>query len=297
VTSRVRVAASACLVASGLLIGGTGGAIALADPAHHHEKSDDRKAGDQKGDSDSRQRPNTRAGNDRSVNEATDTSDEGSTETKPTETKPTETKPTETKPTQTTPCPEPSPGQGPPPLPQTGGGGGGGGGGFAQIPRFKQPSVPDMQLPGELQPAQPGVPGVLDAAAGVAAGVPAGPAAPIALPVIVAPPIGLGGGGGGPRAAGAPPAPPSAGLKELIAEPPAGRIAPPNAGGLTSGPASSYRIGYTEYLRSAGLPQVAALAVPGLAGLLVLTGAGGMVGYRQARAGHTVRAGTARFFR
>ena len=59
-----------------------------------------------------------------------------------------------------------------------------------------------------------------------------------------------------------------------------------------------YRIGYTEYLRTAGLPQVAALAVPGIAGILVLTGAGGLVGYRQAKAGHAVRAGgTARFMR
>ena len=61
-------------------------------------------------------------------------------------------------------------------------------------------------------------------------------------------------------------------------------------------PNSSYRIGYTEYLRTAGLPQVAALAVPGLAGIMVLTGAGGLVGYRQAKAGHAVRvSGSARF--
>jgi hypothetical protein len=49
-------------------------------------------------------------------------------------------------------------------------------------------------------------------------------------------------------------------------------------------------------LRSAGLSQVAALAVPGVAGMLVLTGAGGLVGYRQAKAGHAVHTtGTARF--
>jgi hypothetical protein len=61
-------------------------------------------------------------------------------------------------------------------------------------------------------------------------------------------------------------------------------------------PASSYRIGYPEYLRSAGLLQVAALAVPGVAGMLVLTGAGGLLGYRQAKAGHAIHtSGTARF--
>jgi hypothetical protein len=60
-------------------------------------------------------------------------------------------------------------------------------------------------------------------------------------------------------------------------------------------PASSYRIGYADYLRNAGLSQVAALALPGVAGMLVLTGAGGWVGYRQA-AGHAVHTtGIARF--
>jgi hypothetical protein len=127
------------------------------------------------------------------------------------------------------------------------------------------------------------------------AGVPAGGTAPIALPVIVAPPVGLGAGARGANPGGTPPADV---LKGVIAEPPVGRITPPaGAGGNAAGPRSTYRIGYTEYLRTAGLPQVAALAVPGLVGILVLTGAGGLVGYRQARAGHTVRAGTARFIR
>ena len=153
-----------------------------------------------------------------------------------------------------------------------------------------------MQLPDELQPGEPAAPGgpaVIDAGAGaVAATAPIG-TAPIVLPVIVAPPISLGGAGGaGP--AGTPPGAPRA----VTAEPAAGRVPPPaNVGSNAAVPASSYRIGYTEYLRSAGLPQVAALAVPGLAGILVLTGAGGLVGYRQAKAGHAVRTGTARFMR
>ena len=97
--------------------------------------------------------------------------------------------------------------------------------------------------------------------------------APIVLPVIVAPPISLGGAGGaGP--AGTPPGAPRA----VTAEPPAGRVpSPANVGSNAAVPASSYRIGYTEYLRS--------------------TGAGGLVGYRQAKAGHAVRTGTARFMR
>jgi hypothetical protein len=154
-----------------------------------------------------------------------------------------------------------------------------------------------MQLPGEGQPSQPGGPAVLDAGAGAVAVAPVGPAAPIALPVIVAPPVGLGAGAGGAGAPGAPGAPP--GLpRGPTAEQFTKNIPPANLGSNAAVPASSYRIGYTEYLRTAGLPQVAALAVPGLAGILVLTGAGGLVGYRQAKAGHAVRVGgTARFMR
>jgi hypothetical protein len=55
-------------------------------------------------------------------------------------------------------------------------------------------------------------------------------------------------------------------------------------------------VGYGEYLRSAGISQIAVLALPGVAGILVLTGAGGLLGYRQAKAGHAVRTGrVARF--
>ncbi|MUL79960.1 hypothetical protein FZI94_28455 [Mycobacterium sp. CBMA226] len=58
----------------------------------------------------------------------------------------------------------------------------------------------------------------------------------------------------------------------------------------------AFRAGYPDYLRAAGLSEVAAVAVPGFTGILILTGAGGLVGYRQARAGHVVRrSGIARF--
>ena len=154
-----------------------------------------------------------------------------------------------------------------------------------------------MQLPTELTPGEPGEPGgpaVLDAGAPVVAPSPVGGAAPIVLPVIVAPPIGLGGGAGGAGSPVTPLGPPRA----VTAESLAGRVPPPVNVGSNVAPASSYRIGYTEYLRTAGLPQVAALAMPGIAGILVLTGAGGLVGYRQAKAGNAVRAGgTARFIR
>lgn len=85
--------------------------------------------------------------------------------------------------------------------------------------------------------------------------------------------------------------------RQGTAEPPPARQPPPaTAGSNVAVGASSYRVGYGEYLRAAGLSQIAVLAVPGLAGILVLTGAGGLLGYRQAKAGHAVRtSGIARY--
>ncbi len=152
-----------------------------------------------------------------------------------------------------------------------------------------------MQLP-------PEAPTVVSAAPGLAVAAGQLPLAPITLPVIVAPVVvapavapGVGGAGGGPAAPANPalPRPPRA----VAADPPAGRDPlPANAGSNAVVPASSYRVGYSEYLRNAGISQVAALAVPGVAGILVLTGAGGLVGYRQAKAGLAVRTGGAARF-
>jgi hypothetical protein len=151
-----------------------------------------------------------------------------------------------------------------------------------------------MQLPAQLMPPTtgPAGPSVIDVEPGVGIAAAQLPIEPITLPVIVAPVTGLGGGGGSPGAPALPVTP-----RGVTAEPPAGREPlPANVGSNVAVPAASYRIGYTEYLRSAGLSQVAALAVPGVAGMLVLTGAGGLVGYRQAKAGHAVHTGgTARF--
>ena len=163
------------------------------------------------------------------------------------------------------------------------GGGGGGGGGAVEVPSGR-PGVPDMQLPPASEPS------AIDVVPGVGAAAVELPIPPITLPVIVAPAAGLGA-----APAGLPELP--AAPRGVSAEPPAGREPlPANVGSNVAVPASGYRVGYTDYLRNAGLSQVAALAVPGVTGMLVLTGAGGWVGYRQAKAGHAVHTnGTARF--
>ena len=220
-------------------------------------------------------------------------------EPKPTETTPT-TKPTETTPTtkpteEPVSCPlRPCPGPGEPPV----SGGDGGGGAIVLPPIGQPPKLPlEMQLPPELLPPTEAVPepAVTEAAPGVGVAAAEFPLAPITLPVIVVPPVGIAGGGAPPAAP--PGLTPPAAPRAVTAEPPAGRepMPPANVGSNIAVPLSSYRIGYAEYLRTAGLSQIAALAVPGVGGILVFTGAGGLLGYRQAKAGHMVRASTARF--
>lgn len=58
---------------------------------------------------------------------------------------------------------------------------------------------------------------------------------------------------------------------------------------VTSMSGQSPRRGYTDYLRSPGLPQLVGAALPGVAGILLMTVGGGVVGYRQARAGLMIR--------
>lgn len=113
---------------------------------------------------------------------------------------------------------------------------------------------------------------------------------PVLVPVVVAPGVGGGGAGAAPQA----PAP------EIAARPPAPSRTPPverpAAPRTDAVLPASYRAGYGEYLRTAGMPEVIAVAVPGATGIMLLTGVGGLIGYRQARAGHAIRArGSARF--
>lgn len=142
------------------------------------------------------------------------------------------------------------------------------------------------------EPIDPDVVDVVPVGGVVESGTPGNP---VSMPVLVPPPSGAGprpgpgtGGAGSPL---------SNGPRQGTAGPPAARQPPPaTAGSNVAVGASSYRVGYGEYLRAAGLSQIAVLAVPGLAGILVLTGAGGLLGYRQAKAGQAVRtSGIARY--
>jgi hypothetical protein len=60
----------------------------------------------------------------------------------------------------------------------------------------------------------------------------------------------------------------------------------------------AFRAGYSDYLRNAGMAQITSLAVPGAVAILLFTVGGGFIGYRQARAGHVIRAeGISRFLK
>ncbi|MHC9294645.1 hypothetical protein ACRCUN_19450 [Mycobacterium sp. LTG2003] len=154
-----------------------------------------------------------------------------------------------------------------------------------------------MQLP-EVPAPRPVDTGVVAAAPpGLAAAVAAVPPPPIVIPIVVppvvVPPIA---GPGNPDDNDRPNGPDrqpdvTATLKQQQ---------PTSGGPLAVGydaavPPASFRVGYTDYLRTAGVFEIAAVAVPGVAGILGLTGLGGLVGYRQAKAALSVRNGTTRF--
>lgn len=89
---------------------------------------------------------------------------------------------------------------------------------------------------------------------------------------------------------------PQPGLPPLFEPPKPPKPIDENANALSD--AVSFRAGYSDYLRNAGMAQITAIAVPGAAAILLFTLGGGFIGYRQARAGHVIRAeGISRFLR
>lgn len=115
-----------------------------------------------------------------------------------------------------------------------------------------------------------------------------------------------------PISGSAPPAPPvpplprvpsagSAGARapeprDPVAQPgvmPVEQLPPSGSAAAMGSPAP--REGYPRYLRSARVNQMAAVALPGLAGLIAITASGGVIGYRQANSGRYLRTEAARF--
>jgi hypothetical protein len=144
-----------------------------------------------------------------------------------------------------------------------------------------------LSPPGPPSPGQAGSPGIPPpAGAALLPGL-----LPFLPPLVFVPP-----------AVGIPmhPAPPPA-FRPVQPAPPPMNVIPPKAGvapaaGNKGAQPEAFRVGYPEYLRSARIVELAGFAATGVAGMLALTAVGGLVGYRQAKAGHAVRAaGTARF--
>ncbi|WP_254849362.1 hypothetical protein [Mycobacterium sp. GA-1841] len=154
---------------------------------------------------------------------------------------------------------------------------------------FNYARAPSLQFPPRpaqpLTAAQPGAPPPgLAAAAGVPPIV-----VPVVLPVIVPPlevPLNAPDSDRGPRSG-----PDMEPTTKLRIQTPT-----PVAVGLDAAiPPVSFRVGYTDYLRTASTIEIAAMALPGVTGMMALTGLGGFVGYRQAKAGRTVRIDATRF--
>lgn len=151
-------------------------------------------------------------------------------------------------------------------------------------------------------PTQPGDPGVVDADGGAIISVGTNPS-PLHLPPLIGGPTAFGG-----AAVEAPVRGPAGNSASSTGTGPrdiarsgegSGRERLPGAAGSgTSEVPASFRVGYPQYLREAKVGEVAVFALPGVLGILALTALGGVVGYRQAKAGRVVRAaGTARFLR
>ncbi len=109
-----------------------------------------------------------------------------------------------------------------------------------------------------------------------------------AFPALPAPTPGVGSAAA--RAGGAEPAVTTGSVRQAASP----EQAPVSTG--TSMTGQLPRRGYADYLRSPGLPQLAGAALPGVAGILLMTLGGGVIGYRQADAGRTIRSsGAARY--
>lgn len=174
-------------------------------------------------------------------------------------------------------------------LPGATSGGGGGGGAVPSSAGTSRPSnlPPVPTAPGSREiviRAEPSAPAP-------AAPAPSGPVpAPVVAPPVVVPPIVV------PPVVVPPIMPPAPAIGPVVTPPP--EVHPPSLTPPTRtdrqpapvgefGPQGipvTFRVGYPDYLRAATLGELAVVALPGAAGLFVITALGGLVGFRQARA-------------
>jgi hypothetical protein len=175
---------------------------------------------------------------------------------------------------------------------------------LAPLPEEVPPPPQAPVLPPIDVPPVPAEPEPVDAMDGASAVLHGGNELPVlTAPVIVAPVLAMPGpilGAsiapratfGGPaftstsRWAGEP-APP---IRQPSTSEPLLRAPPPTNAGLTARGQTSKEAGYTnKYLRSPRLSEMAAGALPGVAGMLIMTASGVCLGYRQAMAGQLLR--------
>lgn len=168
-------------------------------------------------------------------------------------------------------------------------------------PSLRIPSQPGAELPSGSSPA--GIPPIpATPPVPIPATPPAAPVMPptVSGPVFIPPPV--------PAFVPPPVAspavrPPSAlpsGPSTLSQTPEVQATPPPNAPltSIAEGPPGRlpYRAGYSGYLQRASISEVAAVAVPGVTGIGLVTASGVFVGYRRAKAGHMIQmAGISRF--
>ncbi|GAT14302.1 putative uncharacterized protein [Mycolicibacterium thermoresistibile] len=159
------------------------------------------------------------------------------------------------------------------------------GGGGGRAPGEPQPiqapllPVPRAVPPASVRPILPTVPPV---------------ASP---PPAAAPPLGPPAGPVPGRPGGAPSSPGAGGAANPVPAPgrgPTPALPAPVPPGTVR--ADLHRLGYPQYLRSARSGEIAAVALPGVAGLVLMTVGGAIIGYRQASAERMVRVNAAQRF-
>ena len=165
---------------------------------------------------------------------------------------------------------------------------GGGGNGVSRVPTSGSTGRAPNLAP---VPTAPSNRSVVIRAQPPAASAPSVPVAPVAPMPVVVPPVPL-----VPLApvVAAPPGAPSAGAPAAPAAPSIPEVTPPSltapAAPAPNAVPASFRVGYADYLRTANNMDLLFAVLPGMAGLVLLTAAGGALGVRHARAAQAVPA-------